>query len=153
MNHHYKIIPKGKKSYLYRIESGTVLVALAFADDLNTMFQLVRMKKLFEDEKIPLEELHAAEALGKSAKKSYKPSWTSVNLVGGNMEVWEISDCQAKVLRQIKDKKKDGLHSSVVRKTTVNVLLKHGLVQRRRKYRSYLTITDEGNNLLGRIDR
>ncbi len=153
MRHHYEIASKGKHSYLYRIEGDGAPIKLAVADDHESRFRLARMKDLFDEIPIPLDELHAAEVLGANSVKATKPSWTSVGLVGGSMEVWEISDVQARALRRVKDTKKEGLHQSVLNCRTVSALLRYDLVRERRACKAYLVLTDAGKKLLKRVER
>ena len=153
MDYHYEIVHKRKMAYLYRVEEDGTPIKLAIADDKKTMFQLIRMKNLFEEDPFPIEELHAAEALRHSSIKTNKPSWTSVGLVGGRMEVWEISEAQTRALKKIRDKEKVGFHRSTIDHRTIDRLIKHGLVKTKRACPAYLVISDEGNKLLGRIER
>lgn len=153
MNHHYEIVPQRKKSYLYRVEPDGTPVKLAVADDKKTMFQLIRLKAFFEEEMLPLEELHSAEEIGINSVKTVKPNWNSCTPIGGKMEIWEISNAQTRALQDVRDKEKDGLHRSMMGTKTADVLIRHNLVKQRPSCKAYLTLSDEGKLLLERIER
>ena len=152
MTHQYEILPKGKQNHLYRLEEDGTAVRLAYADDKASLFRLMRMKALFEEVPIPLEEMHAAADRSLTAHRSNKPSWGPSGS-GGGMEVWQISEAQTRGLKQVREKAKDGLHKSVLDHRTVDVLLRHSLVRKSRSCTAYLVLTDVGNELLGRIER
>lgn len=153
MTHHYEIIPKGKQSHLYRLEEDGTEVKLAYADDKASHFRLSRMLELFEEVAIPLDELHAAAARSLTAPQTNKPSWGPVGLAGGGMEVWQISEAQTRALKQVRDKKKDGQHRSVMDHRTADILLRHSLVRERVVCKAYLVLTEAGRQLLERLER
>ena len=65
------------------------------------------------------------------------------------MHIWDLSEYQISVLKRIGDKKKHGLHGSIVPEQTRKSLLKNGLVRRHFKHTSYLHLTEKAKALVG----